>query len=114
MKCFVHPDADARALCKHCGKALCADCAQEAEGGVSCGGACAEHVALGHALLVRSKAVVGASTAGLRGTCHFLVISGFVMGGYGVATDLDFATLMGVLFVVMGIAGYWITRAAKH
>jgi hypothetical protein len=42
MKCFIHETADAVALCKHCGKALCADCAQTSQAGTQvCSSQCA-------------------------------------------------------------------------
>ncbi|MGB6430039.1 MAG: DUF5668 domain-containing protein [Candidatus Acidiferrales bacterium] len=32
MKCAVHPDADATAYCRNCGKALCAECTRSVRG----------------------------------------------------------------------------------
>jgi cell wall-active antibiotic response 4TMS protein YvqF/B-box zinc finger protein len=39
MTCFVHPEAQATAFCRTCGKALCEECKQPAQGTVFC----AEH-----------------------------------------------------------------------
>ena len=48
MKCFEHNASDAVAVCSHCGKGLCVDCASEpANGRMVCSAACAD--ALGRA-----------------------------------------------------------------
>ncbi len=42
MKCFGHPDKPAIAICAHCGKGMCADCARtSATGRQICSAACA-------------------------------------------------------------------------
>ena len=41
MKCHAHTDRDAIAICKHCARGLCADCAIPQRGGTACGDACA-------------------------------------------------------------------------
>jgi hypothetical protein len=46
VKCFNHTGADAIAVCSHCGKGLCVDCAREpANGRIVCSTACAEALA---------------------------------------------------------------------
>lgn len=45
MKCFSHTTSDAVAVCSHCGKGLCVDCATEpANGRTVCSTACADAV----------------------------------------------------------------------
>jgi hypothetical protein len=36
MKCYYHPQVDAVAICKHCHKGLCPECAVDVGGGVAC------------------------------------------------------------------------------
>jgi len=36
MKCYYHPQVDAVAVCKHCQKGLCPDCAVDVGGGMAC------------------------------------------------------------------------------
>jgi hypothetical protein len=36
MKCYVHPNEDAVAICKNCGKGVCSDCAIEIRGTAYC------------------------------------------------------------------------------
>jgi hypothetical protein len=50
MNCFTHRDTPAVAICKHCGKGLCGDCARESSSGVSCEGDCAARVLEGRAV----------------------------------------------------------------
>jgi hypothetical protein len=45
MRCFNHQASEAVAVCKHCGKGLCADCLVESRGAVSCRGLCEKQVA---------------------------------------------------------------------
>ena len=42
MKCYVHPDVEAVAICGHCGKGICPDCAgKSASGSYACSATCA-------------------------------------------------------------------------
>lgn len=36
MKCYYHPEKDAVAICKECGKPLCENCAHEFNGKIYC------------------------------------------------------------------------------
>ena len=40
MQCFKHREESAVAICKHCGKATCADCCEDTGQGVACSAAC--------------------------------------------------------------------------
>lgn len=42
MRCFYHPEKDAVALCKSCGKGVCSDCCVDLGKGVACRGRCEE------------------------------------------------------------------------
>jgi hypothetical protein len=48
MKCFNHRELDAIAVCKHCGRALCAGCVVESSGMSACKGRCEAGVAAAH------------------------------------------------------------------
>ena len=45
MRCFVHQDADAVAVCRACFKGVCAPCAVPVGASVACGSACAAKAA---------------------------------------------------------------------
>ena len=40
MHCYRHQDRDAIAVCVHCGKATCGDCAEDTGQGIACSEAC--------------------------------------------------------------------------
>src|SRR5262245_40793838 len=49
MKCFNHITVDAIAVCSHCGKGLCVECAREpANGRMVCSIVCADALARAH------------------------------------------------------------------
>jgi hypothetical protein len=41
MRCYKHDDHEAIAVCAHCGKATCRDCAGDTGHGIACSEACA-------------------------------------------------------------------------
>ena len=82
MKCSTHPNADATALCIHCGRALCPSCTMRSESGrVVCSTACSA------ALLQTEQAlqsIRAKSVSSLRTTGYFVLAAGIVFGGFGV------------------------------
>lgn len=44
MKCYNHPEKDASAICRACGKALCSICANDLGRGIACKGRCEKDV----------------------------------------------------------------------
>lgn len=44
MKCFNHRDADAIAICRFCGKAVCATCCTDTGQGIVCSAACGNEI----------------------------------------------------------------------
>ncbi len=41
MQCYRHHERPAIAICRHCGKAACADCSEDTGHGVACNSGCA-------------------------------------------------------------------------
>jgi hypothetical protein len=41
MKCYNHPEREAVAVCRACGRAVCHDCGPETENGFACQQRCA-------------------------------------------------------------------------
>jgi hypothetical protein len=105
MKCFRHPDVDAVALCKQCCKALCAACAVEGQGGISCSGTCAEKVERQHTLLHGARQSLGAAAAALRRSAYFMAVAGAAMLVLGLVGDLSIATTMGAVLLAFGLFG---------
>ena len=105
MHCYHHPDRAAVAACKHCVKALCSDCAHEADGGISCGGACAEMVQLQHDLLIRSKQTIANANAQMASAAWFVVLMGGGMAIAGWLMHSHFALAVGGFMFVLGVIG---------
>lgn len=111
MKCYTHKDAEAVAVCVHCGRALCATCATPSQSGrLVCSPACAaaskqieEFIAS-----TRHKAVRGARVASYF--C-FIVAAIFFVSAIAFYFDLHkwpltiFVGASGVGFMIAGV-GY--------
>lgn len=59
MNCFNHNTVPAIGSCKACCKGLCADCARDLDGGLSCTGACEKEVAETFEMNERGKKIYG-------------------------------------------------------
>jgi hypothetical protein len=59
MECFSHPGANAVAVCKSCGKAVCRTCARDTGVGVVCSDACAKEAAQANDLTESAKRAYG-------------------------------------------------------
>ncbi len=55
MKCYNHPEADAVALCRNCGKALCMNCAVDVSNRMACKDKCESKVKALTEILDRGK-----------------------------------------------------------
>jgi len=107
MKCFTHPGADAVAVCRHCGRALCHDCSAEVDGSVACKGNCAARVMLYDDLLTKShQAYQNAESSAVGDAIYWFVIGGlFIL--FGVRSDHgDAFWFLGLVLLVTGIRSY--------
>jgi hypothetical protein len=59
MRCYRHEDRDAVAVCNHCGKATCTDCAEDTGQGIACSPGCAEEIAASYQLKQRLRQSLG-------------------------------------------------------
>lgn len=86
MKCFYHPTVDAVAVCKSCGRALCADCIADVGLSCSCRNRCEKDVATLNDLVERGRTAYQKTSATMFRTALF-------------------ALLLGLLFLVVGVRG---------
>jgi hypothetical protein len=105
VKCYRHPDRDAVAACKHCVKALCGGCAHEAEGGMSCGGTCAEMVQMQHDILIRSSNALSHASVQAASAGWFVVLMGGAMAIVGWLMGSNFALVIGAMMFALGVVG---------
>ena len=55
MHCYTHRTKEAVAVCRHCGKAVCADCCEDTGQGIACSRTCAHELEQNRLLTARLK-----------------------------------------------------------
>lgn len=63
MNCFAHQDATAVAVCKGCGRAVCAKCAHDLDFAVVCSDRCKSEASELHEMNARAKRIYGLGNA---------------------------------------------------
>ena len=103
MKCFNHRELDALAVCKHCGRALCANCSAEVGLAVACKGRCEAEVASILDLHQRGKTAYDKAAASHSKNGVFIGLMGLgftLFGLVGWGNGGGFMLPMGLLFLV--------------
>jgi len=122
MKCFNHPNVDAVAVCKSCGRALCHDCSADVSPGIACKEKCEEDVAIINRITQYSKKVIASqqnkhsfqitSRAYKRNAvCTLLAgivffVTGIIPILNGEGYYLSFAIVLGVVFMIWAFFYY--------
>ena len=106
MKCYNHPEKDAVAVCKACGKAVCHACGLKTANGFVCQQSCAESLAEFNKLQIKQAAhLKNIKRLNLLGSffsiCMGLVFMYFSSLGYGVV--YNFVLLLGLGFALYGV-----------
>jgi hypothetical protein len=122
MKCFYHPQTDAVAICKNCGKGLCTECVSDVGHGAACKGKCESEVQGFNELIqrgVRNKPVLGgyykmwAVFFGLGGlsalTISFLSWRNFISW-----ENIESVVLIPVGLISLFIAFYYLLMLKNH
>jgi len=106
MKCFNHHDQEAVGVCKSCLKGICANCATDIGGGITCSEEC-KIVAKDNIRLVKNSVDAQKdfkNGAAYLGPVFFIVMGLFFIGfslykkGFG-----EFGFIFGGIFTVFGI-----------
>lgn len=106
MKCFNHPESEAVAICKACGKAVCQQCVIASDNGMACQQNCAGSLANQKELHVTQVAhFKNLKRMNLLGSLFSigmgLLFIYFSYQGFGLV--YDFVFLLGTGFAVYGI-----------
>jgi len=116
MKCAQHPQADAAAICIHCGAGVCGDCIQRtASRRVVCSQACAQGLAEAESTLamIRRK-----TQGGHRLTGYFCVGAALALGVFAALAGADgqwgIVLLQSALGLGLGLSGYFYLRLANN
>jgi VIT1/CCC1 family predicted Fe2+/Mn2+ transporter len=115
MRCAAHEDTEAMAICMHCGKGICAQCARTSESGravcsIKCGTNLASFekaIALIHSKAQRHNRVTSVMYY-VMGTVFLLFTAIPLLDGLW-----QLAVLTSAIGVAMIIAGTWYGRIAK-
>jgi hypothetical protein len=112
VRCFRHVDRDAVAICTHCTKGLCSECARDVPGGTACGDACAEAIALAERVLRRSDRNISLQRQAPRFLGVFLMVVGLFFIAWGLALPARERSIIviGAIFSLAGLGAYWIYR----
>jgi hypothetical protein len=122
MKCYYHPQVDAVAICKHCQRGLCADCALEVSGGMACKNGllnCPEEVREAQVVALRSrKSYQNAPQTYRRGALLAGAIGG-TMTLYGLLALRGLPNAVGEAVLPVGVALlllclYWVLAARSY
>jgi hypothetical protein len=106
MNCYNHPEKDAVAICRACGKAVCRKCGLETENGIACQQSCANQLAkqeeLNSTFSAHLKSIKRLNFLGsLFSIVMGLLFMYFSTLGYGIV--YDFVFLLGGGFTFYGV-----------
>jgi hypothetical protein len=111
MKCLNHPEREAVAICKACGKAVCPECLLESENGIACQQSCAAALSEKNELFVELAGhLKNIKRMNFLGS-FFSIGVGFLFmyfshQGFGLVYDFIF--LLGAGFTVYGIMAQFV------
>ena len=121
MKCFIHRNSDAVAVCRSCGRALCPDCIAVVGLACACKNRCEADVARFNAMLIRGRP--GPGTGPTPPFDYFRVIFLLVLGlafiWFGLYFFADhgvnwFFVVMGLAFSLFGISQYYMNKKMRN
>lgn len=106
MRCYNHPDKNAIAVCRSCGKAVCHQCAQETENAIACRQECVNALADNRQFQVGLAAHFNnIKRLNMVGSFFSLIMSFlfiyFSFLGSGIV--YDFILLLGLGFLIYGL-----------
>ena len=111
MRCFFHGDAEAVAVCKSCGRAICHDCSAEVGTSIGCRNRCESDVEALNAIIARSKKVYRDTSSVFRRNAFVFISIALLLGAaafwfrdqgldVGLTVGCFFFLIFGVLQVV--------------
>ena len=113
MNCFRHQDQSAIAICKSCGKAVCADCSDDTGQGIACSENCVAELQQRYQLDQRLKQSFGIGRKPpMPATVLTYAMFGVILLGVAIYLSytrpgVDFLTFsMSAVFFVMAAASY--------
>jgi hypothetical protein len=113
MQCYRHQDHAAIAVCRHCGKATCADCSDDTGQGIACSENCAAELQEAYRLAIRLKQSFGIGlTPPMPASVSMYAFFGAILAAVGVYLSFsrhqfDYLSIaMSAVFFVMSWLSY--------
>jgi len=106
VTCFNHPQQQAIGICKHCNRGLCQECATDLEHGLACKGRHEENVNEINMIVTKNAKILTSNKSRNYINLYYYLILGFLFMFFGYNDKnglLNFAFVMGVGFIVMGL-----------
>ena len=118
MKCYFHPEIDAVAICKNCGKGICPECAADVENGMACRNSCEEKVKAINSLFEKSQNsyLTANRTYKITAVIYknlsiWLLLIGTAFLIFGIIQGLLLLFILGILFIISAVFSF--TEAQK-
>lgn len=102
MVCFYHPDRPAVGVCKHCGRALCAEDAVAIDDMLACKGRHEEPVKAAEEMFQRNLLQSKRLGSNYTRNTIFYGLVGLLFGGFGLM-QYRFLGLQAVFFMLIGV-----------
>jgi hypothetical protein len=115
MRCFFHGDAEAVAVCKSCGRAICHDCSAEVGTAIGCRNRCESDVEALNAIIERSKTVYRKTSGVYWRTAWMFIGIGVLIGFGGVSLRAEGASIpcFGLCFLFLAFGVLQIVHARR-
>ncbi|MCY6356195.1 hypothetical protein [Clostridium sp. ZS2-4] len=102
-----HPEKDAVAICKFCGKALCHDCASELNNGIDCKGKCEKEIEFLNELIQKDKSRYNKAAQSFYVNSIMCIFMGLIFVGLRFFTEMEelkpFTLIIGGGLILSGI-----------
>ena len=118
MKCFYHPEADAVAVCKNCGRGVCPGCAADAGPAIACRDKCETEIRAMNEYWQRNKTAHLKTSAAYLKYAIFYALCGGVLIHFGWRVPLGdtstFIISIGVICLIGAWFSFWTSRRIKR
>ena len=117
MKCFNHRSADAFAICRNCGKALCPDCIlPNARAAIACSSDCTAVLAQDskRLQLLLDKSAQSASASAFYCYLTAALSAGAAAAAWFMLPSPFLIYFTGACAVALAVSGFWHSRVARR
>ena len=120
MNCFYHPTQPAVAICKHCQRGVCADCAALVDDSIACKDRHEKEVHAINVMMDRNLLASARTGANYRRNAWFYLFTGLAFAVFGImqirflGVQGIFLLLIGAFLLYAGVANFAESRKFKE